>query len=143
MPSDTKDTLLGTLNSIKDRYDRYNELKQSSGTSIKQNTGLQDTLTTLKSKLANVKRVADTYDREYLDRVADKPLSGFWQSRGVSTLQDWILLLFFFMYTIISLGLVFLVITAADRSALFNGFMILSFAFSLGVMLTVVIVRFA
>ena len=137
------ETLTSTLNSIKDRYDRYNELKQSSGTSTNQNMQLQDTLKILKSKLANVKRVADTYDREYLDRVVDKPLSGFWQSRGVSTLQDWILLLFFFMYTIISVGLVFLVITAADRSALFNGFMILSFAFSLGVMLTVVIVRFA
>ena len=137
------ETLTSTLTSIKDRYTTYNDLRQSSGSSTNQNMQLQDTLKILKSKLANVKRVADTYDREYLDRVADKPLSGFWQSRGVSTLQDWILLLFFFMYTIISIGLVFLVITAADRSAMFNGFMILSFAFSLGVMLTAVIVRFA
>jgi ribosome-binding ATPase YchF (GTP1/OBG family) len=94
-PTIQKEVILKMLDSVKDRFSRYDELRQRSATSIDQNDELNNTIVNLKSKLANIKTAADTYDREYLDRMADKPLSGFARSRGISTLQDWVLLLFF------------------------------------------------
>lgn len=138
-----KEVVMKMLDSVNDRFVRYNELKARSATSVNQNEALQNTIINLKSKLANVKTMADTYDREYLDRMADKPLSGFTRSRGISTLQDWVLLLFFMMYAIISIGMALFVVISNGANAMFNGFMILTFSFSLGVMLTAAIVRFA
>jgi len=96
----------------------------------------------LKARLANVKKISDTYDREYQDRVVDKPLSGFWRSRGVTTLQDWVLFFFFVIYAVLSLFFTGVAFTTSTNP-IFNSFMILATSFSLGVMITAVIVRFA
>jgi len=85
--------------------------------------------------------VSDTYDREYLDRVSDKPITGFWQARGVSTLQDWVLFFFFTIYGIISLGLFFLVISMSD-SPVYAGGMIAISSIGIGIMITAVLIRF-
>ena len=142
-PATQKEVILKMIDSISDRFIAYNEAKARSAMSVNQNEALQNTIINLKSKLANLKTMADTYDREYLDRMADKPLSGFARSRGISTLQDWVLLLFFIMYAIISIGMALLVVTSNGPNAMFNGLMIVTFSFSLGVMLTAAIVRFA
>jgi len=105
-------------------------------------SGLQENLVQLRAKLASVRKISDTYDREYLDRMADKPLNSFWRLRGVSTLQDWVLLVFFFIYGIITLTLVVMVVMFS-KAPVFNGVMLLGTALALGIMITGVIVRFA
>jgi len=130
------------LRSVNDIFtNTYSTQVSNSANSIAQLTGLQQNVTTLKARLANVKKVSDTYDREYQDRIVDKPLSGFWRSRGVTTLQDWVLFLFFVVYTAVSLTLVS--IAFGTQGGAFNAFVVFAAAFSMGVMITAVIVRFA
>lgn len=74
--------------------------------------------------------------------MTDKPLNSFWRLRGVSTLQDWVLIVFFFIYGIISLTLVVMVVMLG-KSPVFNGFMLLAVSIILGIMIMGVIVRFA
>jgi hypothetical protein len=131
------------LQSTRDTYNNtYVTQLSNSGSSNVQLTGLEQTLVQLRAKLANVRKISDTYDREYLDRLADKPLNSFWRLRGVSTLQDWVLLIFFFIYGIISLSLVVGVVMFSS-APLFNGVMLLGASFSLAIMIVGVIVRFA
>lgn len=127
------------LQSTRDLFDQYSVRSGSRISADSQLTGLQQNIAVLKAKLANVKKVSDTYDREYQDRMADKPLSGFWISHGVSTLQDWILLIFFLLYAIVSL---FFVVMVSTKS-LFYGFMVLASSFIFGVMISATLMRFA
>ena len=131
------------LQSTTDSYNNtYTRQVSNAGSSNAQLTGLEGNLVQLRAKLANVRKISDTYDREYLDRLTDKPLNSFWRLRGVSTLQDWVLLVFFLIYGIICLTLV-LMVFMFSRAPLFNGVMLLGASFSLGIMIVGVIVRFA
>ena len=131
------------LQSTRDSYNNtYMRQISSAGSSNMQLSGLQENLVQLRAKLASVRKISDTYDREYLDRMADKPLNSFWRLRGVSTLQDWVLLVFFFIYGIITLTLVVMVVMFS-KAPVFNGVMLLGTALALGIMITGVIVRFA
>ena len=118
---------------------------------------LNTKLVTLKAKLASVQRVSDTYDREYLDRMADRKIS-FWQLRGITTLQDWILFFFFLLYAIVSVGIAAMVYMNSrtfnsstgsnsgflrPMAPIFNVLMVLGAAFVIGIMITATIVRFA
>jgi len=106
-----------------------------------QSTGLDDQVITLKAKLAKVKSISDTYDREYLDRMSDKK-SSFLHSWGISTLQDWVLLIFFILYTIISLGLV-AIVYMTSRYSVFGAFFVAISAVTVGTLIVATIVRFA
>jgi hypothetical protein len=131
------------LESTRDSYNNtYTRQISSAGSSNMQLSGLQENLVQLRAKLASVRKISDTYDREYLDRMADKPLNSFWRLRGVSTLQDGVLLVFFFIYGIITLTLVVMVVMFS-KAPVFNGVMLLGTALALGIMITGVIVRFA
>jgi len=131
------------LQSVNDVFtNTYSTQISNSASSSTQLAGLQQNVTMLKARLANVKKISDTYDREYQDRVVDKPLSGFWRSRGVTTLQDWVLFFFFVIYAVLSLFFAGIAFTSSPNG-IFNGFMVLATSFSLGVMITAVIVRFA
>jgi hypothetical protein len=136
-------TLQKLLESTKDMYrNTYSTQISNAGSSTAQLSGLEETLVQLRAKLESVRKISDTYDREYLDRSADKPLNSFWRLRGISTLQDWVLFIFFLIYGIISITLVILT-TMFSRPALFNGIMLLATSFILGIMIVAVIVRFA
>jgi hypothetical protein len=131
------------LQNIDDMFrNTYSTQISNNASSVKQLAALQQNVTTLKARLANVKKISDTYDREYQDRMNDKPLSGFWRSRGITTLQDWVLFIFFLIYAILSVSLAVIALTTSTAGG-FNAFMILATSFSLGVMITAVIVRFA
>ena len=112
------------------------------GTAGAQANSLQNQVIALNAKLANVQTLSDTYDREFLDRTSGKNPIGFWQSRGLSTLQDWVLFFFYLVYGLITLGILLLVITFSD-TALYSGFMVVALSVILGVMMTAVIIRFA
>ena len=144
------------LSDVQQLYTRYSAPNSNAATGATQDRELQTTLVNLKAKLANVKKVSDTYDREYLDRMADRKIS-FWQLRGITTLQDWVLFFFFLLYTIVSLGLASMIymnssgFTSTNSSSrffrpmspLFNVVMLLGSAFVIGIMITATIVRFA
>ncbi len=56
-------------------------------------------LSVLKAEHALIKQAADTYDKDFIDRAeTGRGAIGFWARRGVATLQDWVLLLFFAVY---------------------------------------------
>jgi len=136
--------ILGLLQSTKDVYtNTYLTQMSNSQSSNSQLSSLNQNVKVLKAKLANIKNVSDTYDREYQDRMADKPLSGFWRNRGVVSLQDWVLLFFFIIYGIIAVTLTLLAFGSSSTNGFFNGFVVGSVAFCFGVMITATIMRFA
>lgn len=102
---------------------------------------LDNEVISLKAKLERLKTVSDTYDREYLDRMEEKPLGGFWRSRGVSTLQDWVLLSFFVLYTFITIGLIVLAVMNVTYPLIYVVFISL-ISFVTGIMIAAVLVRF-
>ena len=130
------------LQSVNDLFTNKYMTQLSNGESLStQSTGLDDEVISLKAKLARVQSISDTYDREYLDRMPDKK-RGFFHSLGISTLQDWVLLIFFILYTIISLGLVAIVFMTS-RYSVFGAFFVAISAVTVGTLITAMIVRFA
>lgn len=130
------------LQTVDDLFNNKYSTQVSNGGSLKsQSTDLDDTVIALKAKLAKVKSISDTYDREYLDRMTTKKVS-FWQSRGISTLQDWILLIFFVLYTIISISLIGMVFML-NKYSVFSILLMVGALGMLGTLFVGVIVRFA
>ncbi len=107
---------------------------------------LQDTETQvvdLRAQLAQLKKTADTYDREFLDR-SESGGAGLtmWRRWGLSTLQDWVLAAFFFTYFLLSIAGV-VVAATTSKSPLTAAFIAILLAFTFGVMISSVILRFA
>jgi len=131
------------LTQVTDIYtNRYLTL-QSNGNSVivAQKKKLEETLARMTSQLQEKNHIIETYDREYLDRkIHDTPFT-FWRLRGFSTLQDWVLFIFFFIYALICLAL--LTVTLYTPNKLYNFVIILITSFSIGVILVGTIVRFA
>jgi hypothetical protein len=73
--------------------------------------------------------------------MEEKPLGGFWRSRGVSTLQDWVLLSFFVIYTFITIGLIILAVMNVTYPLMYVVFISL-ISFVMGIMIAAVLVRF-
>jgi hypothetical protein len=73
--------------------------------------------------------------------MEEKPLGGFWISRGVSTLQDWVLLSFFALYTFITIGLIILAVMNTTYPLMYVVFISL-ISFVMGIMIAAVLVRF-
>jgi len=150
MPADTQfvadvTSAQGMLQTASDLHrNQYSTLLENQGGAgaVAQANSLQNQVVALNAKLENVKTLSDTYDREFLDRTSGKNPIGFWQSRGISTLQDWVLLFFYLVYGLVTLAILLLVITFSD-TALYSGFMVLALSVILGVMMTAVIIRFA
>jgi hypothetical protein len=131
------------LSSVKSTFDNKYSTQVSNGGSLTiQSSNLDNQVLTLKAKLAKAKKISDTYDREYLDRMASSPSSSFWRSRGVSTLQDWVLLIFFSLYSFIAIGLVFIVFMMSD-SPIFGTLITAGMGLAIGTMIVALIVRFA
>ena len=120
-------------------FTQYSQIQNASRSLVTQSSGLQADVQGLQAKLANVKKVSDTYDREFLDRSAAKAPFGFWQSRGVNTLQDWVFVLFFVSYAIVCLC----VIVAVGQQSFGGGILVAIVSVILGIMMSLVIVMFA
>ncbi len=125
-----------------DLFNKYTTAQNINNSIILQKTDLQAKVMQLHAQLENVKKSADTYDREFLDRSA-KPKRGFFNSRGLSTLQDWLFFTFFLSYLIISLTIFsFVVSTAIPQYKMTYGFLVLIMTFIIGVMLSALIMRY-
>ena len=131
------------LTSISDTYtNRYTTDVGGSESSVQQNNQLQTQLNALEVTLAKVNTLSETYEREFLDRTAGKKIGGFFSSRGVNNLQDWVLLIFYTVYVLVSLGICGLALFAS-RSPLISVAMVISASLLIGVMMTAMILRFA
>ena len=131
------------LTSISDTYtNRYTTDVGGSESSVQQNNQLQTQLNALEVKLAKAKTLSETYEREFLDRTAGKKIGGFFSSRGVNNLQDWVLLIFYTVYVLVSLGICGLALFAS-RTPLISVVMVISASLLIGVMMTAMILRFA
>jgi len=130
------------LQSVQSSFNNeYSTQISNTGSLSTQSSDLDDQVLTLKAKLAKAKKISDTYDREYLDRMAFSS-SSFLRSRGISTLQDWVLLIFFSLYTIIAIGLT-VIVFMTSKSPLFGTIIMASMGLAVGTMIVALIVRFA
>lgn len=135
-------TALAMLNTTTTNLFQQYTAAQTAGSSLTgQNTQLQAQVESLNAKLANIKKTGETYDREFIDRSAGKGSVGFARLRGISTLQDWLLLIFFVSYAIICICILFYTV-AASQEKLFAGVMVLTTSVIFGVMMSAVIMRF-
>jgi len=135
-------TALAMLNITTTNLFQQYTAAQTAGSSLTgQNTQLQAEVGLLNAKLANVKKAGDTYDREFIDRSAGKATVGFARRHGITTLQDWLLLIFFVSYAIICICILFYTV-AASQNKLFAGAMVLMTSVIFGVMMSAVVMRF-
>jgi hypothetical protein len=124
-----------------DVFQQYIGLQQSSSSLTNQNKKLTAELTELKAKLAGIQKQNETYDREFLDRSAGKNNTGVFRRNGITTLQDWILFLFFVGYALICI----IVLVYYVMNAPFNGYYLLmgiTICTIFGIMMSAVIIRF-
>jgi hypothetical protein len=128
-------------NTTTNLFQQYMAAKNAGSALTSQNTGLQAEVTQLGAKLSAIKKEADTYDREFLDRSADKKPLGIFPSRGITTFQDWILLIFFVAYGAICASLAIYGMRR-EGGGLREGFMVILISVIVGVMMSAVILRF-
>jgi len=128
-------------NTTTNLFQQYTAAKNAGTALSNQNSGLQAEVVQLGAKLAAIKKEADTYDREFLDRSADKKPPGFFSSRGISTFQDWILLIFYIAYAAICASLVIYAVTRPGGTFQ-EAFTVLLVSVVVGVMMSAVILRF-
>lgn len=128
-------------NTTTNLFQQYTAAKNAGSALSNQNSGLQGEVVQLGAKLAAVKKEADTYDREFLDRSADRKPPGFFSSRGITTFQDWILLIFYIAYGAICASLVIYAMTRPGGTFQ-EAFTVLLVSVVVGVMMSAVILRF-
>jgi hypothetical protein len=134
--------MLATLASITSLYnDKYLTLRSSLGTFSPQRAQLQESIAELDKKIKLKNSTISTYEREFLDRKALENPFTFWRLRGVSTLQDWVLFIFFAVYGILCITA--LALTFLSQYPLYNFLVVLLSSFTIGIMITATIVRFA
>jgi hypothetical protein len=134
--------MLSTLNTITSMYtDKYLTLGSSQGIYTAQKKKLEATLNSIQKQINAKNDSVNTYDRELQDRMAVSSPYNFWRTHGLSTLQDWVLFTFFFIYLLISLFL--LMLGLRSQYPLYAFLTVLLSSFGLGVVLVGIIVRFA
>ena len=122
-------------------FNQYEASLRASSSLTQQSSVLQAKLNSLNTKLTNIKKTADTYDREFIDRSAGKNNIGFFRKRGISTLQDWILFFFFLSYAIICISII-VYSTAMSTQKIITFAMTSTASLVLGVMISAVVMRF-
>jgi hypothetical protein len=107
-----------------------------------QNESIQSEVASLRAKLASVNMASDTYDREFTDRTSIAAPRTFFQRIGITTFQDWMILMFYISYAILSLGFIVAAILASQQKAL-AGISSLVLSIMVGMLITGIILRFS
>ena len=111
---------------------------------IRQQEELTQEKKRLAAELATKRKDADAYDREFLDRLRGGEGSiKKTTALGISTLQDWILLLFYSMYATATIALAVFIGIRAQQNKLVGIAGVLLGSTFIAVMFSMVIVRFA
>jgi hypothetical protein len=149
MPDDTdfatqKSLVVAMLNNSQGQFDAYQQMKTAQSSSIRQREELENEKNRLQSELANARKDAEAYDREFLDRTRagmDKPSRT--AAYGISTLQDWVLFLFYISYAAATIALAAFVGLRAQHNKIVGVVGVLLGSAFLGILFSMVIVRFA
>ena len=107
-----KHTLLSTC---QDLFTQYQQLMSTQGASNQNTRVLQSSIVDLKNELREISATTDTLNAEFTDRSHAKSVTTL-QKWGVSTHQDWVLLIFFASYTLMSLvGLSYIALYSTQK----------------------------
>jgi len=126
-------------NTLPGLYSSYEAKIKNSSSLIQQKDSLQSTVKSLEAKKKDIITSSDTYHREFLDRSAGS--RGFFQRFGISTLQDWLIVILYVLYGIICIT-VFIIAVKASPQKLLAGVTILCVSVFFGLMMTGLILRF-
>jgi len=134
-----KDMLNNTATHLHQQYSLY---LSNSAALTKQNDDIQSEVANLRAKLASVNMASDTYDREFLDRTSIASPRTFFQRIGITTFQDWMILMFYVAYAILSLGFIVAAVLASQQKTL-AGISSLILSIMVGMLITGIILRFS
>jgi hypothetical protein len=129
-------------NTATNLYQQYTLQMSNSAALIQQNQDIQAQVTELRGKLASVNMVSDTYEREFLDRTSLGSTRTIFQRIGITTFQDWLLIMFYIAYAILSLGFVAAAVFASQQKVL-AGVSSVGISIVVGMLLTGIILRFS
>ena len=113
---------------------------------VRQRGEEQSRATALKARLADLNKVADTYDREFLDRtrstggIPTQP--SFFARKGLSTFQDWLLATFFGVYALVTIVLLIYIVRISKTKAQAAG-IVLASSIVIGIIMGALIRQFA
>lgn len=127
-------------NTLPTLYTNYETQARNSGSLTDQKNSLNAQVVSLEAKKKDIQKSSDTYHREFLDRTAGSS-RGFFQRFGISTFQDWLVLLFYLLYCIICIS-VFVIGVIASTQKILAGVTILIASIFLGLLITGIILRF-
>jgi hypothetical protein len=127
-------------NTLPALYDSYAKQITNSSSLIQQKDSLQSSVKSLQVKKKDIDTSSDTYHREFLDRTTGTT-RGFFQRFGISTLQDWLILILYVLYGSICI-IVFIIAVVASPQKILAGFAILSTSIFMGIMITGIIIRY-
>lgn len=127
-------------NTLPALYDSYAKQITNSSSLIQQKDSLQSSVKSLQVKKKDIDTSSDTYHREFLDRITGTT-RGFFQRFGISTLQDWLILILYVLYGSICI-IVFIIAVVASPQKILAGFAILSTSIFIGIMITGIIIRY-
>ena len=129
-------------NTATNLYQQYTLQVSNSAALTKQNEDIQSEVANLKAKLASVNMASDTYDREFLDRTSVAAPRTFFQRIGITTFEDWMILMFYVSYAILSLGFIVAAVIASQQKTL-AGISSLILSIMVGMLITGIILRFS
>ena len=127
-------------NTLPGLYSSYEAKIKNSSSLIQQKDSLQSTVKSLEAKKKDIDASSDTYHREFLDRSAGSSWR-FFQRFGISTLQDWLVMILYVLYGIICIT-VFIIAVVASPQKILAGVTILCVSVFFGLMMTGLILRF-
>jgi hypothetical protein len=130
------------LKSTADLNNELTLLKASGRTVVSQADSISEQADHLRNKLSDIRKDAETYNQEFLDRLNTSGTPGFTKLRGLTTLQDWVLFFFYIIYVIICIAITIFAVSMT-RYKLYAATVVIAFSVMIGCMMTAVIIRFA
>jgi hypothetical protein len=82
------------------QYEEYNTLKNKYSNDVKESATLDGQIQELNTKLNEINRQEEVYDREFIDRKTNPRKTGFLYNLGLRTTEDFVLTYFFFSYIV-------------------------------------------
>ena len=96
----------------------------------------------LDRKLQELDRIEEVYDREFLDRKKNPSSFGLLSKVGLQTTQDWVLAFFFLSYIIFSVLFIVMIVIGAENKTK-GGIFAFCVTGVFGVLITLMISRYA
>ena len=121
----------------------YNDSYKAAKTSSNQiqHSNLAMKVSAMKSELAEMINTREVHDREYEDYVQSGEKPTIWQRNGLSTVQDWVLFLFFTVYGLFVVGLL-IAVSMSGTNVLMGLFSVILSSLIFGIMISTIIMRY-